>query len=146
MNEKESKGELESLKAWMCVCMCGREREGERKSEIIHIMPQCYYEKKPLQLPWVLKWHKRQKMKQVDKQIKIKGKSFKPLNDEPEQRKQVERQEDQPFWRLKSLQVGLNFEAPCSMNVFLPVLPCQRTTNCTILVCLCHYNLQSSAA
>lgn len=66
-------------------------------------------------------------MKQVDKQIKIKGKSFKPLNDVPKRRKQVEQQEDQPFCRLKSLQVGLNFEVPCSMNVFLPVLPCQRT-------------------
>lgn len=66
-------------------------------------------------------------MKQVDKQIKMKGKSFKPLNDTPEWRKQVEQQEDQPFCRLKSLQVGLHFEAPCSLNVFLPVPPCQRT-------------------
>lgn len=66
-------------------------------------------------------------MKQVDKQLKIKGKSFKPLNDVPEWRKQVERQEDQPFCRLKSIQVGLNVEAPCSMDGFLPVLPCQRT-------------------
>lgn len=56
-------------------------------------------------------------MKQVDKQIKIKGKSFKPINDVPEHGKQVEQQEDQPFCRLKSLQVGLNFEAPCSVNV-----------------------------
>lgn len=70
---------------------------------------------------------KDKKMKQVDKQIKIKGKSFKPINDVPESRKQVEQREDQPFCRLKSLQVGLNFEAPCSVNVFLPVLPCQRT-------------------
>lgn len=67
---------------------------------------------------------KDKKMKQVDKQIKIKGKSFKPLNDVSELRKQVERQEDQSFCRLKSLQVGLNFEVPCSMNVFLPALPC----------------------
>ncbi len=59
--------------------------------------------KTPLQLPWELKWHKKTKMKQVDKQIKIKGKSFKPLNDVPKRRKQVERQEDQAFCRLKSL-------------------------------------------
>lgn len=61
---------------------------------------------------------KYRKKKQVDKQIKIKEKkkkSFKPINDVPECGKQVEQQEDQPFWRLKSLQVGLNFEAPCSV-------------------------------
>lgn len=66
-------------------------------------------------------------MKQVDKQIKIKGKSFKATNDVLEHRKQVKQREDQPFCRLKSLQVGLNFEAPCSANVFLPLLSCQRT-------------------
>lgn len=66
---------------------------------------------------------KDQKMKQVDKKIKIK-RSFKLINDVPKVRKQVELQEEQPFSRLKSLQVGLNFEASCSVNVFLPVLPC----------------------
>lgn len=58
----------------------------------------------------------------------------------PNPRKQVERQEDQPFCKLKPLQVGLHFEAPCSAAMT------EDFTNSTCLLCLSHFNFQNSAA
>lgn len=59
-------------------------------------------------LPEVIKWHKR--VKQVDKQIKRRGKCFKAINDVPKPRRQVIEHENQSVCWLKCLQVGLGFK------------------------------------
>ena len=55
----------------------------------------------------------------------------------------MEQRGNQPFCRLKSLQVGLHFEAHCSVNVFLPVMSEDFAIAHSYFVS--HYNLHFKA-
>lgn len=91
--------------------MCQRkkeERESRRQYEGRIIHNAWMLLGKTPKLPEVIKWHKR--VKQVDKQIKRRGKCFKAINDVPKPRRQVIEHENQSVCWLKCLQVGLGFK------------------------------------